>query len=79
MGKPIKIPKIEKPTKEDVNQYHQIYMKSVRELFNRHVDKCDPGAKLVFDNELFKPKMWMKLSVFIIAHNYKILHFLLQY
>jgi len=57
IGKAIDIPHISKPSKEDINKYHKIYMQSVRDLFNRFVDKCDPGAKLVFDNELFSAKL----------------------
>lgn len=49
IGKAIQLPKIENPTTEDINKYHKIYIQSVVDLFNRHVDKCDPGAKLYLD------------------------------
>lgn len=34
IGKPIKIPKIEKPTKEDIAKYHELFVASVEKLYN---------------------------------------------
>lgn len=56
IGKPLVLPHIHKPTKDDVVKYHNLYMEHVRELFNRHVDRCDPGATLKFDDEVFAQK-----------------------
>jgi 2-acylglycerol O-acyltransferase 2 len=39
VGRPIEIPKIEKPTKEDIDKYHEIYLNELTQLFNEHKDK----------------------------------------
>ena len=41
--------------KELVEKYHDIYIRNVKDLFNRHVDKYDPGAKLVIYGENMLP------------------------
>ncbi|GMF23220.1 unnamed protein product [Phytophthora lilii] len=48
VGKPLILPLIEHPTKEDVRKYHELYVKSLQELFDRHkgVYAVDPEAKL---------------------------------
>lgn len=36
IGKPIAIPKIENPTDEEVEKYHQLYVEHLKELFEKH-------------------------------------------
>ena len=36
VGKGIKLPKIENPTKEDIGNYHEIYIEKLKELFEKH-------------------------------------------
>jgi hypothetical protein len=36
VGRPIELPKIEKPTGDDVEKYHALYIKELVEVFNRH-------------------------------------------
>jgi hypothetical protein len=36
VGKPIDLPKIEKPTSEEVDKYHSIYIQELSSVFNRH-------------------------------------------
>lgn len=40
------MPKIDNPTPKDVEQYHQLYIQKLKELFYRHRDKYSPGAEL---------------------------------
>jgi len=48
VGKPLDIPTIEKPTKEDVNKYHKLYIDSLIDLFESNKAKyaADPSATL---------------------------------
>ena len=50
VGKPLQLPKIEKPTREDVTKYHELYMKSLKELFDRNKKKyaSNPDGELEF-------------------------------
>ncbi|TRZ04391.1 hypothetical protein DNTS_017703 [Danionella cerebrum] len=36
VGHPISIPKLDKPSQEQVNHYHSLYMKALAELFHKH-------------------------------------------
>jgi hypothetical protein len=36
VGRPIELPKIEKPTSEDVERYHDLYIKELVDVFDRH-------------------------------------------
>ncbi|CAK4377822.1 unnamed protein product [Aphanomyces euteiches] len=48
VGKPIQLPTIANPTREDVEKYHKIYIDAMQDLFDRHKVKYakDPNAKL---------------------------------
>lgn len=39
MGKPIDVPKIAVPSKEDVDKYHQIFVEELTKLFEEHKTK----------------------------------------
>ena len=39
IGKPLELPHIENPTKDDVNKYHKLYMEKMTELFNKYKGK----------------------------------------
>jgi len=36
VGEPIDLPKIEEPSKEDFDKYHQIYLDALEKLYNEH-------------------------------------------
>jgi len=40
IGKPLELPHIENPTKDDVNKYHKLYMEKMTELFNKYKGRC---------------------------------------
>ncbi|KAE9033403.1 hypothetical protein PR002_g8691 [Phytophthora rubi] len=48
VGKPIALPRIEHPTKEDVRKYHGLYVTALQHLFDQHkgVYAVDPEATL---------------------------------
>ncbi|KAH9189055.1 hypothetical protein AeNC1_008976 [Aphanomyces euteiches] len=48
VGKPIQLPQIAKPTKEDVDKYHNLYMESLQALFDEFKGQyaADPNATL---------------------------------
>ncbi|KAG7397773.1 hypothetical protein PHYBOEH_000227 [Phytophthora boehmeriae] len=48
VGKPLALPRIEHPTKEDVHKYHSQYVQALRNLFNKYkaVYAVDPEADL---------------------------------
>ncbi|KRX05137.1 hypothetical protein PPERSA_06771 [Pseudocohnilembus persalinus] len=48
IGSKLKFPKIQNPTKEDVEQYHKIYTQKVRDTFEAHKEKFDAGSQLTF-------------------------------
>ena len=56
VGRALDFGKIESPTDEEVNKYHALYVEELKKLFERHVDKYDPGAKLIIWDEK-KPKL----------------------
>ncbi|XP_056420891.1 diacylglycerol O-acyltransferase 2-like isoform X3 [Hyla sarda] len=39
VGKPIPVPKVENPSEQQVDTYHTMYIKSLRELFNAHKEQ----------------------------------------
>lgn len=41
VGKPIECPKIQKPSREDVNKYHALYVQGLTDLYNQHKDLYD--------------------------------------
>lgn len=48
VGKPLELPHIENPTKEDVDKYHKLYMDKMTELFNKFKEKyAKEGEKAV--------------------------------
>jgi len=47
VGKAIQIPHIHKPTDEDVDKYHKIYVKEVQDLYQRHKDKAQEESDLI--------------------------------
>jgi 2-acylglycerol O-acyltransferase 2 len=47
IGKPLSLPRIEKPSTEDVDKHHQAYIRALVALFERNRAKfADPGAEL---------------------------------
>lgn len=51
VGKPIDVPKIDSPTSEQINYYHECFMNDLRELFEKYRDIYDPlgnNAKLIY-------------------------------
>lgn len=45
IGPPLQLPKIEKPTAEDVAKYHQLYVRSLLALFDKHKAKYGAADK----------------------------------
>ncbi|KRX11234.1 hypothetical protein PPERSA_07759 [Pseudocohnilembus persalinus] len=45
IGKPFIVPKIENPTTEEVNKYHEQYIQFVVDLYDRHKEKYGEGKK----------------------------------
>lgn len=47
-GKPIQLPRIEHPSRDDVAKYHAIYIQALQDLFdrNKHIYTDDPSAVL---------------------------------
>lgn len=51
MGRPIDVPKVENPSAELIDQYHEKFYQSLRELFDNHkaeFDEAGDNAKLYF-------------------------------
>jgi 2-acylglycerol O-acyltransferase 2 len=46
VGKPIPCPKIDNPTNEDIDKYHQIYITELTQLFEEHKQKYSPDSVL---------------------------------
>jgi hypothetical protein len=48
VGKPIQVPKIDEPTKQDIDKYHKQYMIALQELFDKYkvTYAMDPKAEL---------------------------------
>lgn len=40
IGKPVQLPHIENPTKEDVDKYHALYIETMKALFNKYKGRC---------------------------------------
>ena len=55
VGEPLKLPRIAEPTKAQVDEWHDKYIKALQALFNRHKAKYAPGAALeiVWSNRAF--------------------------
>lgn len=50
VGKPIHVPKVENPSQELIDEYHEKFLQQLQELFDTYKDKYDPSgseAKLV--------------------------------
>jgi len=45
-GKGIELPKIENPSKEDIDKYHQIYIKGLKDLYDINAPKYAPKVPL---------------------------------
>lgn len=45
MGKPITLPKVENPTQELVDEYHQIFIKELTNLFDKYKGKYDVNGE----------------------------------
>ena len=45
-GKAIELPKIENPSKEDIDKYHEIYIKGLKELYDTYASKYAPKVPL---------------------------------
>ena len=53
VGKPILVPRLKKPTKEEVDLLHRRYMTGIREAFDRFQQEADYGDKtLAFEPEV---------------------------
>jgi len=48
IGKAMILPTIENPTEKDVNKYYGQYLDNLQDLFDKNVEKYDPGAKIVW-------------------------------
>jgi len=47
IGSPVVLPRLEKPTEEEVKKYHLMYVSALIELFDKHKGQyCEKGAKL---------------------------------
>ena len=44
MGEPIDVPKDENPTQELIQEYHQKYMKALKDLYDRNKDTYTVGT-----------------------------------
>ncbi|KAL4457002.1 hypothetical protein ABPG74_014640 [Tetrahymena malaccensis] len=47
VSKGIQLPKIENPTKQDVEKYHQMYINELKELFNRHKARFNNNNEMI--------------------------------
>uniref|UniRef100_A0A0G4GH31 Acyltransferase n=1 Tax=Chromera velia CCMP2878 TaxID=1169474 RepID=A0A0G4GH31_9ALVE len=45
VGKPFKVPKIENPSAEEIDRWHQRYIEEMKGLFNRHKERAGHGDK----------------------------------
>jgi 2-acylglycerol O-acyltransferase 2 len=45
VGKPIDLPKIESPSREDIDKYHALYVAGLTELYNQYKDLYDKDRK----------------------------------
>lgn len=45
VGKPIEVPKISAPSREDIHKYHALYVKGLIELYETHKDEYDKDRK----------------------------------
>lgn len=45
MGKPIDVEKIDDPTEDDVNRYHDMYVKRLKDLFDEYKVKMGDEYK----------------------------------
>lgn len=45
IGAPLQLPQIDKPTKEDIEKYHQLYCKALLALFDKHKAKYGAADK----------------------------------
>lgn len=46
-GEPIAFPKIEEPTKEDVDKYHKVYMEKLVEMFENEKEAAGFGDRIL--------------------------------
>lgn len=50
VGKSIELPKIDNPSKEDVDKYHSLFIKSIVDLFDKHKGKyAATGEKAILE------------------------------
>lgn len=45
VGKPIAVPKVNRPTKDQIQQYHAQYTQALEALFDKYKDKYAPNRK----------------------------------
>ncbi|KRX09352.1 hypothetical protein PPERSA_04658 [Pseudocohnilembus persalinus] len=59
VGRHIEMPKIDNPTQQEIDKYHSIYLMRVKQIFEKNVDKYDPGAELKFwgESKFVRPKL----------------------
>jgi 2-acylglycerol O-acyltransferase 2 len=48
VGDPIDVPKLADITEQDVNKYHELYMKGLQAIWDAHPDNHTKGEKLTF-------------------------------
>ena len=48
VGKNMKLPKIENPTKEDIDKYHCMYVKRIKDLFDKFKGKYAAQGENVY-------------------------------
>ncbi|KNC73785.1 hypothetical protein SARC_13658 [Sphaeroforma arctica JP610] len=45
VGKPIELPKLDNPTQDDVDKYHQEYIDALKDIYNRWKQDLAPDRK----------------------------------
>lgn len=45
VGAPIDVPKIEEPTNEDIDRWHDVYVQALVKLYDEYKDKYDKDRK----------------------------------
>lgn len=45
IGKPIELPKIANPSREEVERYHKLYVQGLQEIYDTYKDQYDKDRK----------------------------------
>ena len=62
IGKPLELPVITNPTKEDVDKYHKLYLNSLVSLYNRYKGEFSSSDNLEFLWFWYFEKFWIKIK-----------------